>query len=213
MDIYKKQMSGGADAEALIVSSDWKTPRSWSPDGRFLLYTTIGGGKKGEMWVLPLVDHLKPVPFLRTQFSAYDGRFSPDGRWVAFISDASGRDEVYVRAFSPAASGETISADGNASLISNGGGQSPFWRQDGKELYYIAPHRKVMAVDVTTTQTAFQANTPRVLFQAPPSTTDQFGLTKWASSPDGKRFLFLVPESQEEIPFTVMMNWQAPSRE
>lgn len=68
LDIYEKQMGGAADAQALIEDHGWKTPLSWSPDGRFLLYTSIGGKTNGDLWVLPLEGHQKPVPFLRTEF-------------------------------------------------------------------------------------------------------------------------------------------------
>jgi Tol biopolymer transport system component/tRNA A-37 threonylcarbamoyl transferase component Bud32 len=208
LDIYEKQMSGAAEARALIKSNDWKTPLSWSPDGRFLLYATMGGKTNGDLWVLPLEGRQKPVPFLRTEFDEGDGRFSPDGRWVAYVSNESGRYEVYVRPFSPDALGEGISNAGGKWLISENGGYNPIWRQDGKELYYIDPDGKLMAVKLTP-GSVFQAGVPRVLFQAPPGGLDSQGLTQWAPSPDGKRFLFLVPETQGGVPFTVVLNWQA----
>ncbi|MGO9012446.1 MAG: protein kinase domain-containing protein [Bryobacteraceae bacterium] len=208
MDIYKKQMSGAADAEVLVKSNEWKTPSSWSPDGRFLLYVSEGGKTSGDLWVLPLEGHQKPVPFLRTEFDERQGRFSPDGRWVAYISNESGRSEVYVRPFSPDALGEGISNAGGKRLISESGGWDPIWRQDGKELYYIDLDGRLMAVKLTT-GSVFQVGVPRVLFQAPPLGTGDLGLPRWQPSPDGKRFLFLVPETPHEVPFTVVLNWQA----
>jgi len=207
MDIYEKQMSGAADAQALIKSNEWKIPLSWSPDGRFLLYESFGGKTSGHLWVLPLEGHQKPVPFLRTEFDERDGRFSPDGRWVAYISNESGRYEVYVRPFSPDALGEGISHAGGKWLISENGGYGPIWRRDGKELYYIDLDGTLMAVQLTK-GSDFQAGVPRVLFQTPRS-PDTSGLTQWAPSPDGERFLFLVPETQGAVPFTVVLNWQA----
>jgi eukaryotic-like serine/threonine-protein kinase len=199
MDIYRKQLTGPADAEAVIKSNEWKRPRSWSADGRFLLYVIEGSGTNNKLWVLPLEAGGKPVPFLRTQFEEPDGRFSPDGRWVAYVTNESGRYEVYVRSFSP---GPPPSAGGDKRLISENGGSSPMWRQDGKELYYIDLDGKLMAVSLTA-GSDFQAGVPRVLFQTPPRAPG------WAPSPDGKRFLFLVPETQESAPFTVVLNWQA----
>jgi Tol biopolymer transport system component len=154
------------------------------------------------MWVLSLGDHQKAVPFLRTEFNEFDGRFSPDGHWVAYVSDESGRREVYVRAFSPGTSGEAGSDTGGKLLISNAGGYAPRWRQDGKELYYIDLNGRLMVVKATTAGTVFQAGSPTFLFQTP-------GSTQWSPAPDGKRFLFLVPEAHEAVPFTVALNWQA----
>jgi len=210
-DIYKKQMSGAADVEALVKSNEWKTPSSWSPDGRFLLYVSDGGERNGDLWVLPLEGHQKPVPFLRTEFDEREGRFSPDGRWVAYVSNESGHYEVYVRPFSPGALGEGISNAGGKRLISENGGWDPNWRQDGKELYYIDLDGRLMAVKLTT-GSVFQAGVPRVLFQAPPPGTGDLGLPRWEPSPDGKRFLFLVPETPGGVPFTVVLNWQAGLR-
>ncbi len=208
MDIYEKPVNETADAVALIKSNEWKTPLSWSPDGRFLLYGSVGGETNRDLWMLPLGEPAKPVSFLRTRFNEFGGRFSPDGRWVAYVSDESGRNEVYVRPFSRHASGEGISGDLNKWLISSAGGYSPIWRQDGKELYYIDLDGKLMAVTATT-GSVFQASVPRVLFHAPPSSEIGGAQPKWATSPDGKRFLFLVPETYGETPFTVVLNWQA----
>jgi eukaryotic-like serine/threonine-protein kinase len=208
MDIYKKQLTGSADAEVLIKSNEWKRPMSWSRDGRFLLYIREGSGTKNKLWVLPLEAGGKPVPFLRTQFEEPDGRFSPDGRWVAYVTNESGRFDVYVRPFSPDAVGQGISSAGGKWLISGNGGSSPMWRQDGKELYYIDLDGKLMEVSLTA-GSDFKAGVPRVLFQAPPRVSGDSVIAQWAPSPDGKRFLFLVPEAQETPPFTVVLNWQA----
>jgi Tol biopolymer transport system component len=168
------------------------------------MYVTVGGDTKGDLWVLPLGDHKKPVPLLRTVFDEFDGHFSPDGRWVAYTSDESGRHEVYVRPFLTDASGETLSDTGSQWLISNGGGGSPLWRKDGKALYYTDLNGKLMAVSVAT-RPVFQAGVPTALFQLPPRSS----MTQEGPSSDGKRFLFLVPETHGEVPFTVVLNWPA----
>jgi Tol biopolymer transport system component len=198
-DIYKKQLTGAADAEVVIKSNEWKRPRSLSPDGRFLLYITEGSVTKNKLWVLPLEAGRKPVPFLGTQFEEPDARFSPDGRWVAYVTNESGRFDVYVRPFS-SASGKW--------LISDNGGSGPMWRQDGKELYYIDLDGKLMAVSLTA-GSDLHPGVPKALFQAPPKVSSDAVVAQWAPSPDGKRFLFLVPESQDAPPFTVVLNWQA----
>jgi Tol biopolymer transport system component len=204
-DIYEKQMGGAADPEALIRSNEEKYPLSLSPDGHFLLYGRVGGGPLHKLWVLPLQGGRKPAPFLRTESDEPDARFSPDGRWVAYVSNESGRFEVYVRAFSPDPLGQGISDAGGKWLISDKGGSSPMWREDGKELYYIALDGKLMTVALAA-GSAFQSSLPKALFQTPPGDNDT---TRWAPSPDGTRFLFLVPETQEAAPFTIVLNWQA----
>ena len=207
MDIFETPVSGTADARTLFESSDWKVPSSLSPDGHFLLYDSTGAGTGEDLWVLPLGDNQKPVPFLRTEFDEVAARFSPDGHWVAYESNESGRYEIYVRPFSPEAPGEAASGAGDKFLVSNHGGLSPFWRQDGKELYYIDSDHRVMAVSVTT-HPGFRSDVPKFLFQSP-LTFDQTEATFWSPSPDGKRFLFLVPEEEGAAPFTVVLNWQA----
>jgi len=134
-----------------------------------------------------------------------DPQVSPDGRWVAYVSNESGRFEVYVRAFSPDPLGQGTSDAGGKWLISDKGGSSPMWREDGKELYYIALDGKLMTVALAA-GSAFQSSLPKALFQTPPGDNDT---TRWAPSPDGTRFLFLVPETQEAAPFTIVLNWQA----
>jgi WD40 repeat protein len=201
MDIYQKPTNGAASAEVVIKSNDWKTPLSVSPDASFLLYSTVGGETKGDLWLLPLRDHRKPVVFLHTEFDEPDGRFSPDGHWIAYVSNESGRYEVYVRPFLPDALGESLSSIGNKQLISNGGGFGPRWREDGKVLYYIDLDGRLMAVEVST-GAAFRAGVPSALFPTP-------AMTEWAPSPDGKHFLFLVTEARGQVPFTIVLNWRA----
>jgi Tol biopolymer transport system component len=200
-DLYHMNLNGAANAVAVIKSNEAKAPLSWSPDGRFLLYNSVGGGTKNDLWVLPLEADRKPVPFLRTEFDEPDGRFSPDGRRVAYVSDESGRYEVYVRSFSP---GPPPSPGEGKWLISNNGGHNPMWRQDGKELYYIDLDGKLMVVSLSA-GSEFEAGVPKTLFQALP----RGDFAAWAPSPDGKRFLFQIPETQEAAPFTVVLNWQA----
>jgi Tol biopolymer transport system component len=207
-DIYEKQVGRAADAEALVRSNEAKFPLSWSPDGRFLLYVSVGGETQDKLWVLPLQgDGRKPLPLLETEFDVPDGRFSPvDGRWVAYVSNESGRYEVYVRPFPPDAVPRGISNADGKWLISDHGGTSPMWRKDARELYYIDLDGRLMEVAIST-GSAFQAGVPKFLFQAPPRAPD--GWTTWAPAADGKRFLFLVPETREPAPLTVFLNWQA----
>ncbi len=95
-DLYVKVSTGAAPEELLLADDQSKYPFSWSPDGQFLLYATVGSSQ--DLWILPLRDR-KPRPYMQTPYNEYAGRFSPDGRWIAYRSDESGRPEVYVAPF------------------------------------------------------------------------------------------------------------------
>jgi Tol biopolymer transport system component len=206
-DLYQKPANGTKDEELLLKSSEDKYPTSWSRDGRFLLYTAAGPKANYGLWVLPIGGDKKPFPFLRTEFNERSGQFSPDGRWVAYSSDESGRDEIYVRAFSPV-SGEAGNGAGGKWLISNNGGILPRWRADGKELYYRTLYGTLMAVEVKT-GSAFEEGAPKVLMQAPLITVLKISPT-WDVSSDGKRFFLPAPTAQSiQASFTVVLNWQA----
>jgi Tol biopolymer transport system component len=148
--LSQKLSSGEGDAKevARSISAGLIRAADWSPDGQFLLYVVNeAAATLTDLWVLP-ADGRKPLPFAQTRFIEQDGRFSPDGRWVAYMSDQSGAMEVYVRAFSPDFSGGSASTGGSV-LVSRGGGAAPRWRGDGRELFYLAPDGKMMAVEVT----------------------------------------------------------------
>jgi len=207
-DLYQKPASGARDEELLLKTDENKLPTSFSRDGRFLLYTVQNPKtRKAELWVLPLEGDKKPFPFLRTEFNDDYGRFSPNGHLVAYQSDESGRNEIYVRTFTPDSPSAT-SDTGGKWLISTAGGAVPRWGEDGKELYYVAADGKLMAVEIATNP-VFQAGVPKALFQTPlpPSSAAR---EPWAITPDGKRFLLLALGWQNgQAPFTVVLNWQA----
>jgi len=206
LNLYKKPANGAKDEELILKSPEGKLATSWSRDGRFLLYTVGDPKTKDDIWVLPLQEGGKPFPFLRTEFSESEGQFSPDGRWVAYESDESGRVEIYVRPFSLESSGAGVSAGGKWQ-ISTDGGSDPRWRGDGKELYYLSPDRKVMAVEVAA-DPAFRAGVPKALFQAPLASLRVTGLRQWDVTADGNHFLFTTAAAETaQAPFTVVLNW------
>jgi Tol biopolymer transport system component len=203
--LHQKLASGEGDEEEVLQSNNGGSVKAsgWSPDGRFLLYTTITDVRttRWDLWVLQH-DNPTPVPFARTPFDETDGRFSPDGRWVAYVSNQSGLNEIYVRAFATDFSNGSAGV-GGATLASRGGGTAPRWRQDGRELFYLAPDGKMMAVDVKAGQ-AFDVGAPTALFQTPP------GAIVGDVTPDGKRFLLVTPVGlRASAPFTVVLNWTA----
>jgi serine/threonine protein kinase len=196
LDLYQKLASGAKDEDVLLRSSETKIPTSWSRDGRFLLYTVADQKTRNDIWVLAMEGNHRRTRLLGTEFSESQAQFSPDSRWIAYTSDASGRNEIYVRAFPDAK---------EDFAVSKGGGSSPQWGDDGQELYYISSDGKVTAVEVGTGG-SFQAGIPHPLFQAS-------GVApQWSVQGSGKRFLFAVPVEQMQAPFRVVLNWTAALR-
>jgi Tol biopolymer transport system component len=201
-DLYQKPANGSEDEKLLLKSNENKIPDNVSRDGHFLLYSSIDPKGRSQPWVLPLTGDQKPFLFHQTEFRERAGQFSPDGHWITYSSDESGRFEIYVRKFSP----DLAPAASNTSAkwqVSYGGGVEPRWGTDGKELYYVTLDWKVMVVDVSTNP-VFQAGTPKLLFQAAPqpSSIDS------DYTVDGKRFLFSSPTEQTtQAPFMVVLNW------
>jgi len=207
--IYEKPVSGAGDELLLLSSADAKHPRSWSRDGRYLFYDDFDSKTgRSSVRVLPLEGDKKPLPLQPPDFDEGSGQISPDGRWLAYASDETGRPEVYIRTFSPGSAGSR-SVGGGKWLISSGGGTDPRWRDDGKEIFYLTSDGKVMAVELSAGP-ALQAGTPKVLFQGPPLIFP-FGVSmpsQWGVTADGKRFLFEVPAASGALTqFTVVLNW------
>src|SRR5262249_41768225 len=130
-------------------------PLDWSADGRFLLIGVSDPKTRNDLWVLPLDGSRNPKPLLQTPFNEWEARISPDGRFVAYTSDESGRAEVYVRPFPSMAEKWQVSTHG---------GTKPLWRRDGKELLYLADDRKLMSVELKK-GSGFETSAPRALFQ------------------------------------------------
>ena len=204
-DLYQKLANGASDQELLLKSENDKYPTSWSRDGRFLLYTVAEPKKGSDLWVLPLEGDRKPFPFLSTVFNENNAQFSPNGRWIAYTSDESGRPEVYVRPFLADSIGPSSGAGGKW-LISDGGGYYPHWGEDGKELYYNDPRSRMVAVEVSSSP-EFKAGVPELLFPTPIGNPLP---GQWDVTPNGERFLIEAPASQStQAPFTVVLNWPA----
>jgi dipeptidyl aminopeptidase/acylaminoacyl peptidase len=169
------------------------TSDDWSRDGRYIIEQTSDAKRGYDLWVLPLFGDKKPFPYLQTPANETKAKLSPDGQWLAYVSDESKRSEIYVQAFP---------APGGKSQISTSGGDHPVWSRDGKELYYIAADGKMMAVEVKT-GAKFEAGSPKSLFDAHLA-GNGFDVGK-----DG-RFLIPVPVEQGgATPITVVLNWTA----
>jgi WD40 repeat protein len=204
-DLYWMPAGGvGAPEPLLVKSPTVKHPNGFSPDGRFLIYDDHTAQRQ-DLWILPIEappgGDRKPIPFLVTQADETFGQFSPDGRWIAYSSDESGRRDVYVQGFAP---DRVPAAAVGKWQISTAGGDKPRWRHDGKELYYIAPDNKMMAVPVKLGP-PFEPGVAVPLFE-----TKVVGFIPYDVSPDG-RFLLYTPSEVEEpasSPVTIVLNWQ-----
>jgi dipeptidyl aminopeptidase/acylaminoacyl peptidase len=202
--IYRKESSGSGSEERLTEGQHNKSLLDWSKDGRYLLYreeTSTGW----DLMALPLAGDRKPITVVKTGFLQSTGAISPDGHWVAYTSNYSGTNQLYVQAFPGDGSGPK-----GRWQISNGTASEVKWRGDGKELYYEAADGsgKVMAAAIQTDREGVRAETPRVLFTAEffPQGFHQFDVTS-----DGKRFLMMLnpPAQGKADHLTVVTNWQA----
>jgi serine/threonine protein kinase/Tol biopolymer transport system component len=212
-NLYQKASSGVSEEQVLVKPNesknavDWSA-LDWSGNGRFLLYLAWNLAaspdfRTGQLSVLPLDGERKPTPYLKTEGASY-GRFSPDGRFVAYTSYESGRSEVFVQPFPDPSGGKW--------LVSRGGGLAPRWRRDGKELFYISLDSKMVAVEVGATPT-FKAGVPKALFQAPIVGGGGTGIvSRYDVTGDGQKFLInAVPEeaTSSSANITVVLNWRA----
>ncbi len=181
-----------------------KAPTDWSRDGRWLLYFEIHPTTGRDVWALDMeATDSPPRPVANTPADESQAQFSPDGRWVAYQTNASGRFEVVVQPFDDA---------GGKWQVSTAGGVSPRWRADGRELYFLAPDATMMAVPVTAAGASFTAGTPMALF---PSRIFEGGTSRtvpqYAVARDG-RFLINQMVADAAAPITLILNWNPDAK-
>jgi serine/threonine protein kinase len=200
-DLYQKSSNGVGNEDLLLKSDEPQYPFDWSPDGRFLLYGDTAQSHL-DLKYLPVVgDDRKPRVYLQTQFGQSQAQYSPDGRYVAYTSDETGRNEIYVRPFPQASDGKWP--------VSTSGGTQPRWRRDGKELFYLSSDSRMMAVAVTTVPEFRIIGNPVSLFTAPAAGGGPgINAFHYDVSRDGQRFLIdAVAADAARLPITVVLNW------
>ena len=195
--IYVRNASGTGPEEVLVSPPARSFPTDWSQNGRYVLFMLNGGATRTDIWSYD-VDARKAAPLLASSFEEGWATFSPDGTWIAYVSDENQQAEVYLRSFPEG---------GFKTQISTGGGAQPQWRRDGGELFYIAPDNTLMSVDIQASAGRLRASAPQALFTA----HVEQGRTirnQYASSPDGQRFLILSAVDAGASPIVAVLNWR-----
>ncbi len=205
-EIYRKSLSGGAAEQMLAAPGAGKIVTDWTPDGQALIFSASNSKGDYDIWALRLSDGSEATPIVQTPHNDTGGKVSPDGHWIAYVSDESGTPEIFAQPFP---------GPGGRRQLSVRGGTEPVWRRDGKELFYLAVDGYVMAVDIRQTSTRLGEGTPKRLFGARPmrgryDSLSAFNQTSYAVAPDGQRFLFNTPlEETPAFPLIVVLNWDA----
>ena len=197
-NLFWKPADGSGPAEQLTESERLQRPSSWSLDGQVLAFSERHSTTGLDIWVLPLQGERKPRPFLQTQFQEAAAVFSPDGHWLAYTSDESGRPEVYVQPYP---------GPGGKWQISTEGGNEPVWVKNGRELFY-RDGNKMMAVPVTT-QPTFRAGPPTLVFDGQYFRDVALAAANYDITRDGQRFLMIQLGEQQGAPtqINVVLNW------
>ena len=205
-DLYQQSTTNPERAELLLATPQNKTVTDWSRDGRFILFRSVDPATSHDLWALPLDGNKTPFPVVQTRFTEPYGQFSPDGNWIAYQSDESGRVEIYVQPFP---------GPGTKVRISTSGGAQMRWSDDAKELFYLALDGRLMAVPLRRSSQgdAIKPGPPVPLFdanvgQAVPLQAGYRGGVD--DSRDGQRFLMnTIVERASAPPITIILNWRA----
>ena len=197
-DLYMKSASGASREQLVVGSNLLKIPTSFSPDGRFLLYeVATGSSARRDVWIVSVPDR-KASAVLATKADEAEAGFSPDGKWIVYQSDQSGRYEIYVRPFPGAGTQWQISTDG---------GIHPVWRADQKEILYQSPDGKLLSVDVSVSAADFESGSPKLLFQMRAKIAPN---RNFDVSPDGQQILVNTPAidvGDQSSPVILVQNW------
>jgi Tol biopolymer transport system component len=198
-NLYLKSVNGSSEEKPLHPSEDDERPQSWSPDGKYLVFDRRATSRQGisEIQIYPFEGDHKPYSLLNAAFANSGGQVSPDGRWIAFITNQTGRSEVYVSNFPKPTSRWQISSTG---------GLTPRWRRDGKELFYATLDGILMAVEVTPGKNDFTVGASKPISQKPVSVRTLDAI--YDVSPDGQRFSAArVTKGSLHSPLTLLTNW------
>jgi Tol biopolymer transport system component len=199
-DLYRRPADGGAE-EVLMLDKHDKGIEDISPDGRYAIYASATDGPRGDLWALPLSGKPDPIRLTQTpEFTEATARFSPDGRWIVFVSDETGRQEIYVQPF----------PRGPKKQASSGGGNTPVWSRDGREIFYLSPEGKLNSIRVSFKGAELETSAPQPLFELRAAGSHALNPRQYDVTVDGQRFL-VVRRVEDAGPDTliVILDWTA----
>jgi Tol biopolymer transport system component len=188
LNLYMTDTQGGIESPILETPQD-KNAIDWSPDDRYILYQTQNARTGKDLWALPLSGDREPFPVAEAPGTDGNGRFSPDSRWVAYLSSQSGRDEVYVQSFPTSSHRLQVSTEGGALLQ---------WSSNGREVFYVSADDRLMKATLTPSGESLDAGAPEPLFAMPAGAT--------LVRTDGQRLLFFTT-TQQPSPISLLLNW------
>jgi Tol biopolymer transport system component len=200
--IFVKNADGSGSEERLLESRDLDFPEHVSADGKYMVFTRKsqeGISIGNDIWVLPLTGERKPFPYLQTKFNEAQARISPDGHWLAYTSDESGTQEIYI---------STFPVGGSKWQVSNTGARMPIWSASGKELYYFSADNHIVLVKLDFSSSSVQPGAARELFLTHPVA----GLNVYDVSRDGRILINTVSEDKDALPLSLVVNWPAMVR-
>jgi dipeptidyl aminopeptidase/acylaminoacyl peptidase len=191
LDLHEQPVDGSGPSTVLLASSEHKNAGDWSPHGRHILYELQTAGAGRDLWALPLFGDRTPFGVVQGPFEEAAGRFSPDGAWIAYQSTETGRNEIYVQPFPGPGAGLQISTTG---------GSAPAWRDDGRELFYLADDNRLTVVPLGPDGATLAPGVPSPLFSLPAG-------SEYVVAPGGQQFLVNVVV-ENPSPITVLLNWR-----
>jgi serine/threonine protein kinase/Tol biopolymer transport system component len=205
-DLFEKVASGASDERPLVETPQNKSACDWSRDGQFLLYASEDPTMGSDLWAKPMRSDANPFPVVRTNADEREGQFSPDGRWVAYVSNESGIDEVYIQLFP---------GPGGKKQVSMNGGVDPRWGRDGRELFYVAPDGRLMAAAVHVDADGHTPNPdppiflfrPRLATGANINSGAALSRPQYAVAPDGHFLMNVTADDNVVSPISIVLNW------
>jgi hypothetical protein len=201
--VYWQRIGTNEPAELLYRSNEAQNIVDWSPDGRYIMYASQSPTNARDLWVLPTADAVRtPIPYVQTPAEERTGAFSPDGKWFAYVSDENGPLSVFVRPFP---------GPGRSWRVSPSEAGLPFWRADGRAIYYVAP-AGITSVGFAAADGAPQLGAPTVVVPRESTSFNATGLLR--ARTDGQRFLIAAraDDAPAEAPVTVIVNWSGGAK-
>jgi Tol biopolymer transport system component len=198
-DLYVRSLGGDPEPKLLVSTAEPKIINDWTRDGKYIVFASLNE-RRVDLWLLPLFGDRQPVPYLQTGANHIQAQVSPDGRWLAYASDESGQWEVYLQSFP---------SPGMKRIVSVGGGGEPHWSADRRQLFYMRADKTLMSVTVNLDDPANILGPSRAQFTVPVVGDTTSFRSRYVVDSKARRFLFNAIDESQQVPITVMVNWEA----